>query len=61
MIDARQHAVLLDYFNDPTGAMKRFLDGNPAFLAAALASTDGRTRERARTLVDKDPYVLKSS
>lgn len=61
MINDRQHAVLLDYFNDPAGAMKRFLGDNPTFLEAALASSDERTRERARILVDKDPYDLKQS
>lgn len=58
LIDNLQHAVLLDYFKDPTGAMKRFLQANPAFLETALASTDSRTAGRARKLVDKDPYGL---
>lgn len=58
MIDNLQHAVLLDYFNDPMGAMKRFLLANPAFLETALASADSRTAGRARMLVDKDPYGL---
>jgi len=58
MIDARQHAVLLDYYNDPTGAMKRFLAANPAFLQAALASPDERTSGRARLLVEQNLYDL---
>ncbi|HCL28475.1 MAG TPA: orotate phosphoribosyltransferase [Candidatus Latescibacteria bacterium] len=58
MIDAQQHAVLLDYFGDPTGAMKRFLEATPDFLDGALASADERTAKRARMLVDNDPYSL---
>lgn len=58
LIDTDQHALLLDYFEDPTGAMKRFLQANPAFLETALASADSRTAGRARLLVDEDHYDL---
>jgi hypothetical protein len=58
LIDTDQHALLFDYFEDPTGAMKRFLQANPAFLETALASADSRTAGRARLLVDEDHYGL---
>ena len=57
-IDQGQHAILLDYFSDPKGAMKRFLHANPDFLEVALASTDERTSARARLLVEQDLYDL---
>ena len=59
MIDGEQQAVLLDYLGDPAGAMKRFLQATPGFLEKALNSSDARTAERARLLVDQDPYGLK--
>ena len=58
MIDDQQHAVLLDYYNDPAGAMKRFLAAHPAFLQAALASPDERTSGRARLLIEQNLYDL---
>ena len=59
MIDGEQQAVLLDYLGDPAGAMKRFLQATPGFLEKALNSSDARKAERARLLVDQDPYGLK--
>ena len=53
-----QHALLVDYFHDPAGAMRRFLVEHPAFLRSALASGEERTAERARMLVERDPYRL---
>ena len=58
-ISAAQHAVLADYLGDPAGAMRRFLVENPAFLRDALGSGDARTAERARMLVERDPYGLR--
>ena len=58
-ISEAQHAVLADYLADPSGAMGRFLVENPAFLQDALGSDDARTAERARLLVEQDPYGLR--
>lgn len=58
-IDDGQHAILSAYFTDPTAAMRRFLDEHPDFLPQALASKDRRTVERAKLLVESDPYGLK--
>lgn len=59
LISADQHAVLADYLGDPGGAMRRFLVENPAFLQDALGSKDERTAQRARLLVEQDPYGLR--
>lgn len=58
LIDDSQHEILLDYFGDPTGAMKRFLEANPAFLQQALTADDERTAKRARLLVESDTYGI---
>ena len=59
-ISAAQQEVLADYLRDPAGAMRRFLVENPAFLREALGSGDARTAERARLLVERDPYGLRA-
>lgn len=59
LVDEKQHAVLVDYFRDPTEAMRRFLVDNPAFLEEALASEDAKTAGRAKLLVEQDPYGLR--
>ena len=61
LVSEPQHALLVDYYRDPTGAMRRFLVEHPAFLRRALASGEERTAERARMLVERDPYVLGDS
>lgn len=58
LVDGGQHALLVDYFRDPAGAMRRFLIEHPAFLRDSLASGEERTAERARVLVERDPYGL---
>jgi len=57
-IDLCQRELLSAYFRDPHGAMKTFLEQHPAFLRRSLASADARTAERARTLVEQNPYGL---
>ena len=59
LISEAQHSLLVDYFGDPAGAMRRFLVEHPAFLQGALASGEARTAERARLLVERDPYGLR--
>ena len=61
LVDAGQYQVLVDYFRDPTGAMRRWLQAHPEFLEQALASDDERTAQRARLLVDSDPYGLRQA
>lgn len=61
LVDRDQHRLLVDYFRDPTVAMRRFLQGHPAFLEGALASSDGKTAERARMLLERDPYGFYAS
>ncbi|MFH1569371.1 MAG: orotate phosphoribosyltransferase [Gemmatimonadota bacterium] len=58
-IDASQRDVLVAYFRDPEGSMRRFLQEHPEFVERSLASADERTAGRARLLVDQDPYWLK--
>ena len=57
-IDATQQETLVAYYRDPHGAMKEFLARNPEFLQRARDSGDARTAERARMLVEKNPYGL---
>lgn len=61
LIDAVQHAVLVDYFRDPTGAMRRFLTEHPGFVEQALRGEDGKAASRARLLVENDPYGLRQA
>ena len=60
LVDADQTRVLNAYYDDPTGAMRSFLLDNPGFLEQSLASSDGRTAQRARLLVDQNLYGLHS-
>ena len=57
-IGTEQRRVLVAYYRDPDAAMKEFLEGNPDFLRRAIASDDERTRSRAQTCVEKNPYDL---
>ena len=59
VISDAQRGLLVDYFRDPAAAMRRFLIEHPAFLRSALASGEERTAERARMLVQRDPYGLR--
>ena len=59
LISEVQHSLLVDYFGDPAGAMRRFLLEHPAFLQGALASGEARIAERARLLVERDLYGLR--
>ena len=61
VIDEGQRQALTLYFRDPESAMRTFLTTHPEFLARALAADDSRVADRARLLVDKDPYGLKLS
>ena len=58
VIGEAQRDLLVGYFRDPAGAMRRFLIEHPAFLREALASGEERAAERARMLVERDPYGL---
>jgi orotate phosphoribosyltransferase len=57
-INTEQHRMLIDYTADPTGTMKKFLSAHPEFIESSLASTDAKTRERARICVDKNIYGI---
>lgn len=58
-VDAGQHKILTNYFNNQDSAMKNWLMENPDFLKKALASSDPKTQARAKNLVEKDLYGLK--
>ena len=58
LIDARQRDGLTAYFRDPEGAMRSFLTAHPLFLQESLAAEDSRVAQRARLLVERDPYDL---
>jgi hypothetical protein len=57
-IDDAQLRMLVAYREDPRGSMRAFLTERPEFLRNALASPDPRTAERARLLVQSDPYQI---
>ncbi len=57
-IDEAQLRTLRAYRADPKGAMRAFLLEHPEFLENALASPDAREAERARLLVETDPYGI---
>lgn len=57
-IDDAQLRTLVAYRADPKGALRAFLLEHPEFLKEALASSDAREAERARMLVEMDPYGI---
>ena len=61
LITPSQFTLIAGYLEDPFASMRSFLRNNPKFLEAALASTDEKSKARARLLVDNDLYKLKET
>lgn len=57
-VDEAQRARLIEYYRDPYGAMRAFLEAHPAFLRSALHGGDARAAQRARLLIAENPYAL---
>ncbi len=57
-IDPTQEAALVNYHRDPQAAMRAFLQAHPEFVRRSLNSDDARTVQRARLLIDENPYGL---
>lgn len=57
MISQKQFEMIREYMNNPKESMAKFLRENPKFLEEALSSDD-KTKERARLMLEKNPYGL---
>lgn len=57
-IDEAQRARLIEYYRDPHGAMRAFLEAHPEFLRRALHGRDAQAAQRARLLIAENPYAL---
>ncbi len=57
IINEDQKSMLVDFYKDPDGTMRRFLIDHPEFLENALAS-DEKTSNRAKLCIDNNLYNL---
>lgn len=57
-VDEAQRARLIEYYRDPHGAMRAFLEAHPEFLRRALHGRDAQAAQRARLLIAENPYAL---
>ncbi len=57
-INAAQHQILSSYFENQDQSMRDWLTANPDFLTKAQNSSDPKTQNRAKTLIEKDLYRL---
>ena len=57
-IDREQADALCGYYRDPQQAMASFLQGNKQFLRSALGSSTGNSAQRARLMIETNPYDL---
>ncbi len=57
MISEKQFEMIDEYMKNPKDSMAKFLKENPEFLEQALNSDD-KTKERARLMMEKNPYGL---
>ncbi len=55
-VSQEQYDFVNSYLTDSEGSMKVFLTKNPQFLKSALDSSDAKTQQRARKLVDGKLY-----
>lgn len=53
LITKKQLSVIREYFKNPDVFIKNFIKKNPRFIKDALASSDRKTRERARLFISK--------
>ena len=60
-IDRARYDLLIQYRRNPRAAMRDFLQEHPQIVRAALNGDDARAAERARLLVDENPYALDKS
>ena len=58
LIDEKQTETLRTYHRDPCSAMSSFLQRHADFLRSSLESDNSSTAERARHLVESNPYDL---
>lgn len=58
LIDEDQYNMIIDYIDNPKGAMKDFLKSNPEFIQNAMKA-DVKTRERAELCIEKNIYGIR--
>ena len=58
LVNKTQAELLCAYYRDPHGAMRDFLQGHPEFVQSALQTGDERTSQRARLLLEENPYQI---
>lgn len=57
-IDEAQRMVLIEYYRNPSAAMRAFLEAHPEFVRRVLHGSDARAAQRARLLITENPYGL---
>lgn len=57
-VDEARRARLIEYYRDPHGSMRAFLEAHPEFLRSALHGGDPQAAQRARLLIAENPYAL---